>query len=121
VVTGEQPYPGANDGTIMYNVVIGERPARPQEPNGLVSDDVWNSISRCWSPSRDSRPDVNFVMSALNDAADAIEARRGKACATATDQGTSTSYQGAGMSRIFNTDHEQTLTIAINRYSPAES
>jgi hypothetical protein len=60
----------------------------------MVSDDVWNFISRCWSPSRDSRPDVDFVMNALNDAADAVEARRRKAYATATDQGTSTSRQG---------------------------
>ena len=78
VTTGEQPFPGAKDGVIIYNVVSGERPSRPSGTNKWVSDDVWNFISRCWSPSWDGRPDVEFAINALNDAADAVEARRQK-------------------------------------------
>ena len=37
VVTGEQPFPGAKDGVIIYNVVTGERPsgtiAKPNIPD----------------------------------------------------------------------------------------
>ena len=120
MITGEQPFPGAKDGVIIYSVVTGERPARPQEPNEWVSDDVWNFVSRCWSPSWDGRPDVNFAINALNDAADAVEVRRRKAYATTTDQGKKTSRRGTGASRILNTDHEQRLTIMITRRFPAE-
>ena len=118
MVARKQPFPGAKDGVIIWTVVTGERPARPQEPNELVSDNVWNFISRCWS-SWDGRPDVDFAINALHDAADAVEIR--KAHATATNQGKRT-RRGTGMSRVLNTDHEQTLlTIVINRRSPAES
>ena len=86
-ITGQQPFPGAKDGVIIYNVVTGERPGRPAGPNEWLSDDVWNFISRCWSPSRDGRPDVNFAMNALNDAADAIEVRRRKLYVNTNDQG----------------------------------
>ena len=62
----------------MHGTIVGERPARPSEPDEWVSDDVWNIISRCWGPSRVNRPDVGYIMNALNDAADAVEARRGE-------------------------------------------
>ena len=73
VLTRQKPFPGVKDRVVMYNVVIGKRPARPPGPNEWVSDDVWNLISRCWSPSLDDRPDVDHAMNVLNDAADAVE------------------------------------------------
>ena len=107
MVTGEQPFPRAVDGIVIYRVVTGERPPRPQEPNKLVSEDIWNFISRCWSPSWDGRPDANVAIGALNDAADAVEVRRRKSYATATGQGEGTSHRGAGVSRTSSTGHEQ--------------
>lgn len=89
VLTGEQPFPRSKDGVIIYNVVTGMRPDRPQG-NEWVSDDVWNFISRCWSSPSDGRPDVDFAMNALDDAADAIEHRRRKSYAN-NDQGKKTS------------------------------
>ena len=72
VITGLQPFHGAKDGVIIYNVVIGKRPARPPGPNMWLSDNVWNFISKCWSPSWNGRPDVEFAMNALNEAAYAV-------------------------------------------------
>jgi len=100
-------------------VVTGERPVRPQESNELVSDNVWNFIPRCWSSSWDGRPDVDFAINALHDAADAVEIRRRKAHATTTNQEERTRRE-TGVSRILNTDHEQRLTIVVNRRSLAE-
>jgi hypothetical protein len=97
VVTGELPFPGAKDGMIIYSVVSGDRPSRPSGLNEWVSDNVWNFISRCWSPSWDGRPDVDFAMNALNDAADEIEARRRQLYA-ANGQGKRTSRSGSGES-----------------------
>ena len=70
VITGQQPFPGAKDGVIIYSVVTGERPSRPSGSNERLPDNVWNLISRCWSPSWDGRPDVNLVMNVLDNAAD---------------------------------------------------
>jgi len=96
VVTEQQPFPGAKDGVIIYNVVIGERPARPPGPNEWLSDDVWNFISKCWPQSRDGRPDVEFAMNALNDAADAVEVKRRKLYTSTSDPGRRTSRWVSG-------------------------
>lgn len=97
VITGKKPFAGAKDGLIIFNVVTGERPSRPPSSNEWVSDSVWNFISRCWAASQDGRPDVNFAMDALNDAADALEVRRRKVYTTTNDQGKRTgTLQGSG-------------------------
>jgi serine/threonine protein kinase len=119
VITGQQPFPGVMGGTIVYNIVTGVRPHRPPGPNEWLSDDVWNFISRCWSPSWDGRPDINFAMNTLNDAADAVEVRRRKLYAAASDRGKRTSRRVSGASHGY--DHEQRLIIVINRRSSAES
>ena len=97
MVTGDQPFRGAKDGVIIYSVVIGERPSRPSSPNEWVSDDVWNFISRCWSSSWDGRPEVDFAINALNDAADAIETKRVKSYVT-NGKERKTSRSGSGAS-----------------------
>ena len=66
----------------------------------------WNFISRCWSPSRDDRPDVDFAMNALNDAADAVEVRRRKLYATTSDQGKRTSRRVSGASYGYRSQAE---------------
>ena len=76
MITGQQPFPGAKDGVIIYSVVSGERPARPSSSNEWLADDAWSIISRCWSPSWDGRPDASFLMNALDDAADVSEVER---------------------------------------------
>ena len=97
VTTGQQPFPKAKDGVIIYGVVTGERPPRPMGQNEWVSDDVWNFISRCWSSSLDGRPDVDFAINALNDAGDVVESRRRKSYAT-NGQGRRASRSGSGAS-----------------------
>ena len=95
MITGQQPFPGARDGMVIYNVVAGERPCRPAGPDEWLSDDVWNFISRCWSSLRDGRPDANFAMNALNDA---VEVRRRELYATTNDQGKRISNRVSGAS-----------------------
>ena len=119
VITGQQPFPGTRDGIIVYHIITGERPGRPPESNEWVSDDVWNFVSGCWSPSWDGRPDANFAMNALNNAADAVEARRRKLYTTTNDRGKRTSRRASSASR--RCSHEQMLTVVINRCSPAKS
>jgi hypothetical protein len=118
VVTGEQPFPGAKDGTIIYRVVTGDRPSRPSGVNEWVSDDVWDFICRCWSPSLDGRPDVDFAMNALNGAADDVEARRRQSYAT-NRQGKGTSRGGFGESHWYRPRAQVQPSPSVSRYPPS--
>ena len=69
-------------------VLTTERPGRPVGSNEWLPDDVWNFVSR---------PDVDFAINALNDAADAVGAGRRKAYAT-NDQGQGTTRRDSGAS-----------------------
>ena len=62
---------------VIYKVVAGKLPDRPPGPNKWLSDGIWNFISRCWSLSRDGRPDIRLAMDTLIAAADAVGRLRG--------------------------------------------
>ena len=76
VLTRNEPFPNQKDGAIIYHVIEGKRPPGPTDPNGglsddakrWLSDDVWTSISLCWSGKLKSRPGVNEVIEALEKA-----------------------------------------------------
>ena len=76
VLTGNQPFPNREDDEIKDEVVRGNRPPRPTDPNEPLSEDakrwlsdgVWKCISRCCHQDRDSRPDVDKVIKALKKA-----------------------------------------------------
>ena len=95
ITTGQQPFPGVRDGTIIYNVVAGERPLRPLESNEWASENVWELIYRCWSSWLDSRPDAKFATNTLANAANSVEVRRRSLHVTTNDQerGTSACHQ----------------------------
>jgi len=104
VITEQQPFHRANVATVTYNIVTGKLPDRPPGPNAWLSDDVWNFISRCWSPSLNDRPDIDSAIKVLNDAADG-------------GKGTSSRVSGAsykGRSRA-------AVNFSVDRRSPAES
>ncbi|KAF9781352.1 kinase-like domain-containing protein [Thelephora terrestris] len=114
VITGLQPFPGDYDDVIIHNVATGERPSQPPCMIEWVSDDIWNFISRCWSASRDDRPDVEFAVNTLNDATNASEARRVKSYRT-NDRGKKDSRRGPGASNGYR------LRTLLNYFFISES
>ena len=65
---------GDNDTTID-SLVAATRPTRPPDSLEWLSDDVLDTICKCMSPSWGSRPDLNVVTEALDEAGDAAELR----------------------------------------------
>ena len=59
------PYGNARDGIIIYQVVTGERPPRPQGAQWL-RDSVWDMITKCWSEQREQRPDIRTLYNQLS-------------------------------------------------------
>ena len=99
VITGQQPFPGAKKDVVKHNIITGDRPKRPLGPHEWLSDDVWDFISWCWSPSWDRRPDAKVAMNTLNNAADIVEGNRGQSVAVGAPGG-ATSHLGPGASHV---------------------
>ena len=97
MITGKQPFSETDGDAITYEVVTGERPSFPPIPNERILDDTRKSISRFRSPW-DDRSDVNSMLNALNDAADAIEVRRRNLYSATNEQGMRTAHRVFGAS-----------------------
>ena len=60
VLTGILPYEPARDGIIIFHVMTGGRPPRPQNARWL-RDSTWNVIITCWNEQRELRLDIRTV------------------------------------------------------------
>ena len=65
ILTDVLPYGNARDGIIIFRVVTGDRPPRPQNSRWL-QDRVWDMIAKCWSEQREERWDVRTVYNQLS-------------------------------------------------------
>ena len=54
------PYGDACHGVILRHIVTGNRPPHPQDARWL-EDQMWNTITTCWSEQRDLRLDIGAV------------------------------------------------------------
>ena len=95
VITMQRPFTGIKDRTNIREIISGWRPSFPPDPNEWLLDNVWDIVSKCWSPSWGGRPDASTVIIALNSAADAFEAQNSweaeltdflRACKTGIDK-----------------------------------
>lgn len=69
VLTGTQPFLGLRSESILYTVVSGSRPARPENSHRIgLSKNVWELMEQCWSQIAAQRPDISAVLKVLNDA-----------------------------------------------------
>ena len=60
ILTDVLPYGNACDGIIIFRVVTGDRPPRPQNSRWL-QDEIWDMIAKCWSEHREERWDARTV------------------------------------------------------------
>jgi len=65
VLTGIVPYGNARDGIIIFHVVTGDRPSRPQNARWL-GDQAWDMITGCWNEQRELRWDIKAVLNQLS-------------------------------------------------------
>ena len=66
VLTGQVPFSGYNDMTVVTKVVDGERPERPQGPERVwFTDDLWEMLGQCWLPQPEVRPTIEAVLERL--------------------------------------------------------
>ncbi|PCH38872.1 kinase-like protein [Wolfiporia cocos MD-104 SS10] len=57
IFTGEQPFFGVRNATVLSLRLLGEHPQRPSEHSAHgMSDRAWEILTRCWSTDRANRP-----------------------------------------------------------------
>ena len=65
------PFYQYTDPAVVGKIVKGERPGRPQGPEGVLgfTDDVWEILGLCWTPLPQDRPGVEDVLKCLEKVA----------------------------------------------------
>ena len=66
VLSGHIPFPQCTSHNVMWKVMSGERPERPEEAEEeWFTDDIWQMLNRCWETQPESRPNVADVLECL--------------------------------------------------------
>ena len=66
ILSGRVPFPRDHDYVVVVKVLKGEHPSRPRGPEGIwFTEDIWDTLERCWRPSPGDRPRVEDVLHCL--------------------------------------------------------
>ena len=63
VLSGQTPFAQYPTLTVVWKVLEGERPKRPQGEEGVwFTDDIWGILERCWEPQPGDRISAETVL-----------------------------------------------------------
>jgi len=66
VLSGRAPFASYDTHVVMRKVAKGERPGRPEGPEGAwFTDDLWQVLELCWSTPPERRPSIEAVLECL--------------------------------------------------------
>jgi hypothetical protein len=66
VLSGQVPFAPSHSYAVMRKVIEGERPGKPQGPEGaLFTDDLWQTLHWCWAAQPQCRPSAATVLERL--------------------------------------------------------
>ena len=70
VLTGEIPFSGIQQSALVYHVLRGVRPRKPENASIIgFFDPLWDLTQRCWDGEAELRPNVGEVVTHLREAA----------------------------------------------------
>ena len=73
VLSGQAPFAQFNHCVVMWKVIEGQRPSRPNGPEGTqFTDDLWQTLKRCWAGQSQRRPRVETVLECLERVSKAL-------------------------------------------------
>ena len=74
VLSGRRPFTSDQDFIVMRKVMDGERPGRPEGPEGAwFTDDLWRMLQLCWAARPENRPSVEAALDCLERVSKAWE------------------------------------------------
>ena len=63
VLTGKRPFLQRRRARIICAVILGERPAKPEDAEEIgVTDALWDLLNKCWREDRKMRPSISATM-----------------------------------------------------------
>ena len=66
VLTGVRPFLPRRRARIIHAVILGERPAKPEDAEKIgMTVDVWDLLRECWQEDLAVRPDITEVLELL--------------------------------------------------------
>ena len=66
VLTGQAPFPCCNALVVVWKIIDGQRPDRPQGPEAVwFTDGLWGLLKQCWSSEPKLRPTVEGILECL--------------------------------------------------------
>jgi len=66
VLSGQAPFTPFKHFVVVRKVLDGERPGRPDGPEGTwFTDDLWQMLEMCWETQPEARPNVQAVLEHL--------------------------------------------------------
>lgn len=69
VLSGWMPFSPCNEAVVVFKVLHGERPGKPEGMQGeRFTADLWEMLERCWKPQPDERPSLDIILQCLQDA-----------------------------------------------------
>jgi len=70
VLTGEIPFSGIQQSALVYHLLRGMRPGKPENASIIgFSDSLWDLTQSCWDREVESRPKVGKLVTHLREAA----------------------------------------------------
>lgn len=70
VLTGTLPFGKQTGSEVVFKVLGGVRPSKPQNARDLgLSDELWKLLEDCWKTEREHRPPVKDVLIRVKSAA----------------------------------------------------
>jgi len=85
-LSGKMPFSRYQGYLVVAKILKGERPVRPQGAHGTwFTDEVWDTLERCWNPIPGDRPRINDVLQCLENASKSWTSSRTVAGLPATD------------------------------------
>jgi hypothetical protein len=75
VLSGQTPFLPFHWCVVMRKVIDGERPSRPNGPEGAqFTDDLWQTLDRCWAAEPQHRPCATTVLERLERVSSSLRA-----------------------------------------------
>ena len=68
VLAGKRPFHQKRETEVMFVVISGERPPKPENAGEIgMTDVVWDLLTECWREDRTKRPNISEVLGRFCD------------------------------------------------------